>query len=187
MSAMEIIATAIPGCLLLRPTVHRDERGIFVKTYAEECFRAAGLATDWREEFFSVSARGVLRGLHFQVPPHEQAKLVCCLAGRILDAVVDLRRGSPTYGQHALFPLEAGRPELVYLPPGMAHGFVALCDGALVSYRVSSGYAPEADRGIRWDSAGIPWPAGEKLVSSRDGAFPALAGFDSPFAWEGVR
>ena len=183
---MEVVTTVIPGCLLLRAPVHADERGVFVKTFHRQQFGALGLNTEWPEEFFTVSRQGVLRGLHFQRPPHDHAKMVCCLHGRILDVVVDLRRGSPAFGQHQLFELDAARGESVYLPAGLAHGFLALTDGALVAYRVGSVHAPAYDTGIRWDSAGIPWPAGEKIVSARDRAFPTLAEFDSPFTFEGA-
>lgn len=180
---MEVLATKIPGCLLLQPRPFNDARGLFVKTFHVGTFRKMGLCTDWQEEFYSVSAKGALRGLHFQIPPQEHVKMVTCLAGAVFDVVVDLRRGSPTYGDHASFRLEAAHPRALYIPPGLAHGFLALSDGALVNYKVSSMHSPEHDRGIRWDSAGIDWPEGVKVVSVRDAAFPALATFDTPFSF----
>jgi dTDP-4-dehydrorhamnose 3,5-epimerase len=177
--------TSIPGCIELLAAVRKDERGRFFKTYHADFFRANGLATDFREEFYSVSRIGVLRGLHFQLPPAEHAKLVSCLGGKVLDAVVDLRKGSPTFGRYQLFTLTPEDAIQLYVPAGLAHGFYVVEGDALMSYKVTSVHSPEHDTGIRWDSAGIPWPDGSPLVSTRDAALPPLDVFESPFQFSG--
>lgn len=181
MSGLDIQATRLPGCFDLRPVVHRDERGSLVKTLHAPTFAEAGLSAAFVEEFHSVSKRGVIRGLHFQVPPQQHAKLVSCLPGEIFDAAVDLRVGSPTQGRVLTRRLDAEQGQALYLAPGVAHGFQALSEEAVVLYRVTSVYSPAEDAGIRWDSAGIDWPLTEPLVSERDRALPALADFVSPF------
>lgn len=180
----EIERTTIPGCALLKPVVRADSRGRFVKTVHASWFAAHGLDAAFREQFYSVSGARVLRGLHFQVPPHDQAKLVYCPVGRILDAVVDLRVGSPTYGRHEVFELDGDRGFAVFIPQGLAHGFYTLADPALVIYSVTCEHSPQHDRGVLWSSAGIPWPATDPIISARDAAFPALSDFHSPFRYE---
>lgn len=156
-----------------------DDRGNLVKV-----FQASALAAQpGREVFLSTSARGVVRGLHFQVPPHDHAKTVVCLAGSILDVVVDLRRGSPSEGQVACFELDGASPAQLHLPAGLAHGFQALEDDTLVAYIVSSEHAPDHDRGIRWDSIGVDWPLPVTAMSDRDRAFPGIAELNSPFVF----
>jgi dTDP-4-dehydrorhamnose 3,5-epimerase len=181
--SFEVRDTAIPGCRLIVPRVFEDRRGRFVKTFHEELFAGHGLETAGAEEFYSVSHKGVLRGLHFQLPPHDQVKLVYCVVGAVYDVVVDLRAGSPTYGEHAAFELSADEPAILYIPSGLAHGFCVRSEEAVVMYRVSRVYAPEHDTGILWSSAGIPWPADVPLVSARDQAFPTLAEFRTPFRY----
>ncbi|GGY28925.1 dTDP-4-dehydrorhamnose 3,5-epimerase [Pseudoduganella albidiflava] len=179
---MDILPTSIPGCFELRPIVRRDERGSFTKVFHEDVFRDAGLRTDFAEEYYSISQQGVLRGLHFQVPPHDHAKLVYCPQGRVLDAALDLRRGSPTYGRHLALELSGEAGNMLYLPAGLAHGFYTLSEQALMVYKVTSTYAPAHDGGVLWNSAGIDWPDSAPLLSPRDRTFPTLADFDSPFA-----
>ncbi len=176
--------TAIPGCFELVPRKTEDERGCFVKTFHRNGFESLGLKTGWREEYYSVSRKGVLRGLHFQLPPHDHVKLVYCTAGRVLDAVLDLRIGSPVYGQHLLCELDAEKANMLYLPKGVAHGFYTLSDSATMVYKVSTVYVPTCDTGILWNSAGIPWPDDQPTVSQRDGTLPALSDFtDNPFVF----
>lgn len=179
---MDAHPTEIPGVYELRGHVFTDQRGAFVKTFHEDRFRALGLNTVWRELFWSRSAKGVLRGLHFQIPPSDHAKLIACVAGAIWDVAVDLRRASPTYGRHIARDLNAGNGVQLYLPRGMAHGFLALSADAVVSYAVETCHDPAADRGLRWDACGIAWPLeGAPTVSARDAAFPGLTDFTSPF------
>ena len=178
---MQFISTSLPGCYEIQPRVLSDARGFFVKTFHQEVFAERGLATDFAEVYYSMSHRRVLRGLHFQLPPHDHAKLVYCVTGQVLDVIVDLRAGSPTFGQFACFELSAERANLVYLPVGLAHGFYTLSESALMMYQVTTVYAPEHDAGIRWDSVGIPWPDPAPVLSERDQGFPALAEWVSPF------
>ena len=179
----EIVKTSIPGCLRLQLPCSRDARGALIKLYHAADFAAHGAGLEIRESFVSSSRQGVLRGLHFQVPPAEHAKVVCCLSGAVLDAVVDLRVGSPTYGRHALFRLSAETPEALCIPRGLAHGFCVESAEATLLYFVSSQHAPEFDRGIRWDSCGVPWGVTHPVLSERDRHLPPLAGFESPFRY----
>lgn len=178
---MRIDRTELPGVFLIGNDRFTDERGLFVKVFTAGPFRAAGMRVDFQESFFSHSRAGVVRGMHFQVPPHEHAKLVTPLSGKIIDVVLDLRRDSPAFGKHLHLELDASRPVSVYLPAGCAHGFATLGEGATVLYHVTSPHAPEHDLGVRWDSFGYAWPLDDPIVSPRDQAFPALADFVSPF------
>lgn len=179
--SIEKLPTPIAGCYELRPRVLADARGAFVKTFHQAWFDEMGLRTDWAEQYYSVSKKGVLRGLHFQLPPHDHAKLVYCTAGEVMDVAVDLRKGSPTFGQHACIQLSAAKGNMIYLASGLAHGFYILSDSATLVYNVTSAYAPDHDSGIRWNSAGIPWPDQNPQLSERDQGFVALEAFDSPF------
>lgn len=173
--------TAIHGLRLLKPIVRGDARGRFVKNFHAEFFKSHGMETTFPEQYFSTSAQGVLRGLHFQTPPMDHAKLVTCLEGEVLDAVVDLRKNSPTFGQHATFRLNGEEATQVYIPTGCAHGFYTLSKRATLLYNVGTVHSAPHDAGIRWDSAGIAWPNPSPLISERDAGFPTLAQFASPF------
>ena len=175
----------IPGLRLLRPRIAADPRGRFVKIMHAEFFSAHGMRTDFREQYYSVSTRGVLRGFHFQVPPMEHAKLVTCCAGRVMDVVVDLRRGSPQFGRHQTFDLSEESGAVLYIPVGCGHGFLTLSAGATLFYDVTSVYAAECDLGVRWDSLGVAWPIADPILSLRDAGLPGFAEFDSPFGWAG--
>ena len=180
---MEREETLIPGCAVLSLFSHGDERGDFVKVFQRSAARTAGDDPDIAEIFWSRSARGVIRGLHFQTPPHAHAKLVTVIAGDVLDVVVDLRIGSPTFGRAVTIDLAGTRPAAVVVPPGCAHGFQALTDGTIVAYATSTEHVPDADAGIRWDSVGAQWPIASPIVSARDSGFPARADFESPFTF----
>jgi dTDP-4-dehydrorhamnose 3,5-epimerase len=181
---MIIQETSIPGCFEIVPRIFRDERGSFIKTFHSGLFAEHGLQTSFAEEFYSWSKRGVLRGLHFQIPPSEHTKVVTCLYGEVLDVVVDLRIGSPTFGRHDLLALRAADAVMLYIPPGLAHGFLAVSDEALMYYQVTSVHNPACDKGIHWNTAGIPWPHGDPVVSPRDSAFPSFTEFVSPFCFK---
>lgn len=181
---MEFVPTAIPGLVEIHARPIPDARGRFVKTFTAEEYAAVGLPSAFAEEFYSFSTRGVLRGLHFQNPPHAQGKTVFCEHGAIFDAVVDLRVGSPTYGVALTFDLTAEDGLGLYVPEGLAHGFCVTAGEGLVAYRTTGGYAPQADAGIRWDSAGIDWPLSSPLISEKDAGLPALDGYTSPFTFE---
>ena len=180
---MRIQKTTIPGCYEIFPNILKDDRGHFVKTFHQDIFAEHGLVTGFAEEYYTYSHRGVLRGLHFQVPPMDHVKLITCVSGAVLDAVVDLRVGSPAYGRHLTLELNAETANMLYLPVGLAHGFFVQSAGALLLYKVTTVYSPAHDAGLLWNSAGIPWPERSPLISARDGAFPSFADFKSPFAY----
>jgi dTDP-4-dehydrorhamnose 3,5-epimerase len=158
-----------------------DRRGTLVKLFQSSTFAGAGLPFEVAELFVSRSRRGVLRGLHFQAPPADVAKVVACIEGSVLDAVVDLRENSPTYRQHTVLELSAARANAVYVPHGCAHGFLVTSDDALVAYLQSGEYDPTREGGVLWSSAGIQWGADEPVLSERDRGFPGLLELESPF------
>lgn len=180
---MQILTTSLPGCYELLPDVLHDERGYFVKTFHKEVFADHGLTTQFAEEYYTYSTQRVLRGLHFQVPPMDHVKLVHCVEGAVLDAVVDLRIGSPTFGAYATFELNKQKANMIYLPAGMAHGFYVLTASAVLLYKVTTVYSSAHDSGILWSSAGIPWPDANPIISKRDSAFTMLIDFKSPFLY----
>jgi dTDP-4-dehydrorhamnose 3,5-epimerase len=162
-----------------------DDRGHFLKLFERRAFAGLGLDPEVAEVFCSSSHRDVIRGLHFQLPPHAHAKTVVALSGRVHDVVVDLRTDSPAYGTPIGVDLDAEDGVGIHVPAGCAHGFQALTDDATLAYLVSTEHAPEHDTGIRWDSAGVAWPRPPSVVSERDAALPRLAAFDSPFRMPG--
>ena len=168
---MRVQETAIPGCFEITPNIFTDDRGCFIKTFHQQLFEQHGLETDWREEYYSTSHKGVLRGLHFQRPPHDHAKMVYCILGEIMDVVLDLRVGSPAYGMHQMFSLRATDAHMIYIPKGCAHGFYTISEQATIMYKVSTEYAPASDSGLLWSSAGIHWPLQELCISDRDKNF----------------
>ena len=177
----ERFATEFSELCILRPTVFQDRRGIFVKTFRSDEFRDLGISFEPREEFYSVSAKNVLRGMHFQLPPAAHAKLVYCLSGRVLDVVLDMRRGSSCYGKSFSCQLDGQRRELLFIPAGFAHGFLALEDQSLMVYKTDAPHAPEHDAGIAWNSFGFDWKVASPVMSDRDRKFPAWPDFQSPF------
>ncbi len=178
---MKFIETKLKGAFIITPDRVEDERGIFVKVFHKVAFKEHGLTTEWREEYYSVSHRGVLRGLHFQLPPHDHEKLVYCTDGGVLDVVVDLRVGSPAYGKHVIVELTAEKANMIYIPRGLAHGFYVTTQSATMLYKVATQYAQSHDTGILWNSAGIDWPDPNPVLSSRDKIFSAFSDFKSPF------
>ena len=180
----ELRQTSIAGCIEVQPVVRADSRGRFVKVFHDEFFGQRGLKTSFPEQYYSRSHRGVLRGLHFQAPPFAHAKLVYCVEGTVLDAVVDLRVGSPSYGQHFTIELSAERCNQLFVPEGLAHGIYALTELATIVNSTSRVYAPEADGGIAWDSCGIGWPDAAPILSERDRVLPPLSSFVSPFRFD---
>jgi dTDP-4-dehydrorhamnose 3,5-epimerase len=175
--------TRLRGCVAVQPRLFNDERGRFVKVFNEDEFRKLGLETDFKEEFYSQSKRGVIRGMHFQVPPSDHVKLVYCVHGEALDVVLDLRRGSPTYGQADATLLSAERGNYLYIPKGIAHGFCSVSAIATLVYKVSTVHDPRSDTGILWNSFGFDWPVSEPIISARDSNFKSLSEFDSPFVY----
>ena len=177
---MKILKELLPGCCLLQPQRFEDARGVFVKTYHEDLCQSLGVSLDIREEFYSVSRRDVLRGMHFQLPPHAHDKLVYCTRGAVKDVLLDLRQG-PGYGRVTSAELSGDNAQLIFIPKGIAHGFVALSDEALMLYKTSTVHAPQADCGIRWDSFGFDWGVTVPILSARDQQHGTLADFVSPF------
>lgn len=184
MTNMIIQQTKLVDCYEIIPDIYHDERGRLTKTFHQDTFAAHKLQTRFVEQYYSSSRKKVLRGLHFQLPPHQHVKLVTCLFGMIVDAVVDLRVGSPTYGQYALFDLSAEKGNMVYVPEGMAHGFYVVSESAIVVNNASSVYSPEYDCGIRWDSVGIPWEDDHPILSQKDRSLVPFPLFQSPFVYE---
>lgn len=178
---MTIQPCPIPGLHLLQLRLLPDARGSFTKVFHQPTLLSAGLQFELQESYFSVSQQGVLRGMHFQVPPHQHSKIVYCAQGRILDVVLDLRRHSPTYGQHFSIELNAAEPQALYIPEGLAHGFLSLEAQTITCYLQSSVYAPSHDAGIRYDSFGMKWPVSNPLLSERDAQFLRFDVFESPF------
>lgn len=178
---MELEPLAIDGCFVLQSHAFADARGGFVKSFHVDEFERLGLRTDWREEYFTTSRANVVRGMHFQVPPAEHAKLVFCVAGRVLDVILDLRTDSPTYGMACSLELAPETGQGVYIPVGCAHGFLSLTEHSVMYYKVTSTHAPEQDRGLAWDSFGFDWPVDAPLLSPRDAAHPRFDTFQSPF------
>ncbi len=175
--------TTIPGCFEITPRIFEDARGRFIKTFQQQAFADMGMNTIWPEEYYSVSKRNVLRGLHFQLPPHDHDKLVYCVEGEVLDAVVELRRGSPVFGLHVMFRLSAEKANMIYIAKGMAHGFLTLSETATMIYKTSTVYAEQHDTGILWNSVGIPWPIPSPTLSERDRDLPSINEFSSPFLY----
>ncbi len=182
---MEIIKTDIEGVVILEPRVFADARGYFFESYNKEVFDRLVGPVDFVQDNESCSSRGVMRGLHFQRPPHAQAKLVRCVRGAVLDVAVDIRKGSPTYGKYASCLLTEDNHRQFFIPRGFAHGFAVLSDTAVFQYKCDNYYCPEADGGISIvdPSLGIDWGMAidEAILSDKDRRHPLLSDFDSPF------
>ena len=173
---MEVIATDLPGVLRLRPRIFADDRGWFAETWNQDVFRAAGLPAHFVQDNQSRSRKNVLRGLHFQLQ-HPQGKLVRAVAGRIFDVAVDIRKSSSHFGRWVAVELSAEVPEMLWIPPGFAHGFLVLSDSADVLYKTTDFYHSAAERTIRWNdpSIGIEWPLTvEPIISAKDAVGTSL-------------
>ncbi|MBP2833877.1 dTDP-4-dehydrorhamnose 3,5-epimerase [Aquimarina sp. U1-2] len=179
---MELKETLIPGCYKIALDSFEDNRGSFFKTFHSDVFEEKGLCCNWKEEYFSVSNKNVIRGMHFQTPPMDHDKIVTCLTGSVLDVVIDLRKNSPQFKKYATFKLDSNTlDKMLYIPKGCAHGFMSLEDNTLMYYKVSSVYSPENDKGIHWNSIGFEWNVIKPIVSERDKNHPSLKDFQSPF------
>ncbi|NMZ42805.1 dTDP-4-dehydrorhamnose 3,5-epimerase family protein [Pseudomonas proteolytica] len=184
---MEKQDTGFAGCFELQGSIFKDNRGVFLKTYHDETFEQMGLRTDWKEEYYSISGKNVIRGMHFQTPPAAHAKLVYCLHGEVLDVVIDLRVDSPTYLESRSFRLSPARGNSIYIPAGLAHGFLSLTEGSVMQYKVTSVYSPEHDAGILWSSIDFEWPAEEPVVSVRDSQHVGIDDYVSEFSMGAAR
>ena len=183
---MQIEQTALPGVVILTPQRFGDARGFFSESWNRRRMAEGGLDIDFVQDNHSVSAaRGTLRGLHFQSPPHAQAKLVRCGRGALFDVAVDIRRGSETYGKWTGIELSAENGRQLLIPEGFLHGFVTLIDDTEVIYKCSDYYAPDCDGAVLWSSLNIDWPLdGAPVLSDKDAAAPAFDAFESPFDME---
>jgi dTDP-4-dehydrorhamnose 3,5-epimerase len=173
---VERLPTKLDGVVLIEPVVHGDERGFMIESFSREAWHELGVDADFVQHNHSRSLKGTLRGIHFQTEPG-QAKLVRCARGEILDVAVDLRRGSPTYGQWEAHRLDDVRHRQLFVPVGFGHGFAVLSEEADVAYQVSSYYDPATESGIAWDDPviGIDWEVEDPLLSDRDRNAPLLA------------
>ncbi|HOS15447.1 MAG TPA: dTDP-4-dehydrorhamnose 3,5-epimerase [Bacteroidales bacterium] len=178
---MEIEVTSLPKLLLLKNNILQDNRGCFYKSFNREFFVKNGLDSDFKESYYSVSHKNVIRGMHFQTPPFEHTKLVYVSQGAILDVVLDLRESSPTYGKFASFELNANKGTSLYIPKGMAHGFCAKENNTIVNYLQTSVYSKDNDCGILFNSFNFDWPIIQPIVSERDLSFPSFQQFKTPF------
>jgi len=178
------LPTKLDGVALIEPQVHGDERGFFVETFSCDAWRRLGVDVEFVQHNHSRSSRGTLRGIHFQTEPG-QAKLLRCVRGEILDVAVDLRRGSPTYGQWEAHVLDDVKHHQLFVPVGFGHGFAVLSDVADVAYQVSSYYDPATEAGIAWNDpdVGIEWAIENPLLSERDKTAPTLAEIADSLPW----
>lgn len=182
---MNVIKTNIEGVVIIEPRVFKDERGYFFESYSKREFDEKVRPVDFVQDNESCSTKGVMRGLHFQRPPYTQSKLVRCVKGAVLDVAVDIRKGSPTYGQHVAVELTEDNHLQLFIPKGFAHGFAVLSDVAVFQYKCDEFYHPEADGGISIvdESLGIDWriDQSEAILSEKDTHHRLLGDFDSPF------
>jgi len=177
----------IPEVILIKPKVFSDDRGFFMETYKYSDFSKFGIDDQFIQSNHSkTAAQGVVRGLHFQKKPFEQAKLIRTIAGSIFDVAVDIRKNSPTYGKHVSAVLSAENKEILYIPAGFAHGFCTLEEGTEIVYECSKAYSPEHDRGIIWNDRdiNIQWSALEPVLSGKDQRWPCLKESDNNFIYE---
>ena len=182
---MEVIKTEIEGVVIIEPRIFKDDRGYFYESFSQCEFEEKVCRTTFVQDNQSKSSYGVVRGLHFQKPPYSQSKLVRCVKGKVLDVAVDIRKGSPTYGQHVAVELTEDNHRQFFVPRGFAHGFAVLSETAVFQYKCDNFYAPQADGGISIldESLGIDWqiPMDKALLSEKDTKHPLLKDFDSPF------
>ncbi len=186
---MKFLRQTIEDVVLIEPTIHGDDRGYFIETFRQDLLeKELGFPVNFVQDNESKSNKGVLRGLHFQLPPFAQSKLVRVIDGCVLDVAVDIRQGSPSYGQHVVIELNSVNKRQVFVPKGFAHGFVVLSDTAVFAYKVDNYYAPHHDRGLAYNDVelAIDWqlPAEQLLLSGKDKQQPGFADFDNHFCYE---
>jgi len=180
---MEVEKLEIEGLLIIRPTVYEDDRGYFFEAFNAAKFKEAGLEVEFVQDNLSKSSRNVLRGLHFQNPPFAQGKLVSVIRGSVLDVAVDIRKNSPTYGQHYSIVLSEKNKIQFYLPPGFAHGFKTLEDNTVFSYKCTEGYNKDSEGSIKWNDKqlAIDWDTENPIVSEKDQISPSFQELNSQF------
>lgn len=182
---MNIERTKLDGVCVLEPKIFQDLRGQFIKTFNQEAFESERLPFQLAESYYSTSKKNVIRGMHFQIPPMEHTKLVYVTRGRILDAVLDIRHGSPTYGECISVELSERNRKMIYIPIGFAHGFLSLEDDSCVVYCQTSMYSTQHDAGVLFSSFGMDWGTVSPIMSDRDKGFPTLAEYQTPFTYQG--
>ena len=177
------IESLLPGLFLIKPKVFEDHRGHFFESFREDVLAQNGVETKFIQDNQSLSQKGILRGLHFQAPPFAQGKLVRVIQGAVLDVAVDIRKNSPTFGQHVAIELSESNFLMMYIPVGFAHGFLTLQDNTIFTYKCTDYYHPEVDGGILWNSPdlNIPWKIETPILSAKDEKLPTFKSFNSPF------
>ncbi len=181
---MNCISTELDGLYIIEPNVFGDERGYFLESFSQRVFAKAGIDVNFVQDNESMSNKGVLRGLHYQAPPHAQGKLVSVVQGSVFDVAVDIRTNSPTYGKHFAAIISSENKRRLYIPPGFAHGFLTLEDRTIFQYKCTDFYAPECEGGIAWNdpTLDIKWPSKHELIiSEKDKTNPLFSEFTSPF------
>jgi len=180
---MELIETGFKGLLLIQPKVFQDARGYFFESFNKDKFRELGIEEEFLQDNQSLSNEGIVRGLHFQSPPHAQGKLVRVIKGTVQDVVVDIRKNSTTYGKHYDIELSETNFLMLYIPPGFAHGFATLQDETIFSYKCTDVYHPETEGGLAWDDRefGIQWQVNDPVLSEKDKKYQPFSLFVSPF------
>ena len=185
---MEVIKTELEGVVIIEPKIFRDARGYFFESFSKKEFEEKVRKIAFVQDNESMSSYGVMRGLHFQLPPFTQSKLVRCVKGKVLDVAVDIRKGSPTFGKHVSVELSEDNHRQFFVPRGFAHGFAVLSETAVFQYKCDNFYAPQSDGGISIldDSLGIDWklPTDKVILSEKDTKHPLLKDFDSPFKYD---
>ena len=185
---MEVIKTELEGVVIIEPKIFRDARGYFFESFSQKEFEEKVRKIAFVQDNESMSSYGVMRGLHFQLPPFTQSKLVRCVKGKVLDVAVDIRKGSPTFGKHVSVELSEDNHRQFFVPRGFAHGFAVLSETAVFQYQCDNFYAPQSDGGISIldDSLGIDWklPTDKVILSEKDTKHPLLKDFDSPFKYD---
>lgn len=169
--------TKIPEVILIQPKVYGDDRGFFLESFKASEFKSNGITENFVQDNHSRSTKGVLRGLHYQLPPYAQGKLVRCVSGVVFDVSVDIRKNSPTFKKWVGIELSSKKHNMIYIPPGFAHGFFTMSETAEVIYKTTAEYAQDFDRGIIWNDSeiNILWPEGEVILSDKDQALPGIA------------
>ncbi len=176
-----ITKTNFDGLYVITSPFLKDNRGAFKKLFSADEFKSLSLETDFKETYYSINAKNVIRGMHFQTPPYDHSKIIYVICGSVMDVCLDLRKNSPTYGKYYEKKLSCDSPEYLYIPKGFAHGFKSLEDNTLMHYMQTTCYAPDNDCGIRYDSFGYDWQINKPVISERDLQHPSFSDFKSPF------
>ena len=174
---MKFIKTELEGVYIIENKIFEDERGKFFKTFNKNIFLENGIDVEFRESYYSISKKDVIRGMHFQIPPKDHEKLVYVAKGKVLDVILDLRKNSKSFGKTISIELTSENGRLIFIPKGLAHGFKSLEDDTMMVYNVSTEYENECDLGISWDSFNFEWEAENPIISERDKNFESFAEF----------